>query len=68
MEESRARAALSAGKLPGSRNDESGGIGLKRSPPPPGSASAAAEAAVEQLRGKKLKFKMGETLFRSHKL
>lgn len=53
--------------LPGSRHDENGGGGLKRSPPH-GSASSAAEAAIEQLRGKKLKFKMGETLFRSHKL
>lgn len=44
------------------------------SPPPPISSSNkpssnnSAEAALEHLRGKKFKFKMGETLFRSHKM
>lgn len=32
------------------------------------SSSSSADAALEQLRGKKFKFKMGETLFRSHKI
>jgi transcription initiation factor TFIID subunit 2 len=75
MEESKNRALNGGGGasrgsaggpgLPGARSDE--GLGLKRSTPPPGGSSAA-EAAIEQLRGKKLKFKMGDTLFRSHKL
>lgn len=33
-----------------------------------GAGSSSADAALEQLRGKKFKFKMGETLFRSHKI
>lgn len=32
------------------------------------SSAGPADAALEQLRGKKFKFKMGETLFRSHKI
>ncbi|EGZ06709.1 hypothetical protein PHYSODRAFT_530724 [Phytophthora sojae] len=78
MEESKNRMLMNGGGRGGGNtaglNGPDGGNGLGRKTDDDrkrGFASAAsspADAALEQFRGKKFKFKMGDTTFRSHKL
>lgn len=83
MEESRnrmlaanGRSSSSSGSAPpsslarGNGSDVGVGVGVKRgfSGISGSTGGSAADATLEQLRGKKFNFKMGETVFRSHKM
>lgn len=73
---SSSNATMSSSSLGRNNNNNDNMVGGKRSfsgissgaPPLGGSSSSSADAALEQLRGKKFNFKMGETVFRSHKI
>ncbi|KAK1929271.1 Transcription initiation factor TFIID subunit 2 [Phytophthora citrophthora] len=71
MEESKNRLMMNGGRA-GNSGDGSSGLGRKsdddRKRAFSSSTSSPADAALEQFRGKKFKFKMGDTTFRSHKL
>ncbi|KAL4117013.1 Transcription initiation factor TFIID subunit 2 [Phytophthora ramorum] len=73
MEDSKNRMMMNGGRggnINGS--DANSGLGRKsdddRKRGFSSAASSSADAALEQFRGKKFKFKMGDTTFRSHKL
>ncbi|ETP18648.1 hypothetical protein F441_07161, partial [Phytophthora nicotianae CJ01A1] len=71
MEESKNRMLMNGGRA-GANTDAGNGLGRKhdddRKRGFSSTASSPADAALEQFRGKKFKFKMGDTTFRSHKL
>lgn len=62
MEESKNRMQMNGGRSGPTPSDEVRKRGVSST------ASSPADAALEQFRGKKFKFKMGDTTFRSHKL
>ncbi|EEY69598.1 transcription initiation factor TFIID subunit, putative [Phytophthora infestans T30-4] len=70
MEESKNRMLMNGGRA--GTNTDANGLGRKsdddRKRGFSSTASSPADAALEQFRGKKFKFKMGDTTFRSHKL
>ncbi|KAG7380167.1 Transcription initiation factor TFIID subunit 2 [Phytophthora pseudosyringae] len=72
MEESKNRMLMNGGRTSSNGPDASNGLGRKldddRKRGFSSAASSPADAALEQFRGKKFKFKMGDTTFRSHKL
>ncbi|KAE9030072.1 hypothetical protein PR003_g10040 [Phytophthora rubi] len=72
MEDSKNRSLMNGSGRGGNGPDAGDGLGRKtdddRKRGFASAASSPADAALEQFRGKKFKFKMGDTTFRSHKL